>query len=111
MLVSATVHDNVVIIDISGRIDSNTCEEVESVLIEHAQQVDCRLLIDLQQVGYMSSAGLRTFLRCAKAIKVSNGRLVLSSMNENVFQIFELSGFTKLFEFADTRADGVGFLA
>lgn len=110
MLVSETLHDNIVIVDILGRVDSTTCEEVEAVLIEHAKRADCRLLIDLQQVAYMSSAGLRTFLKCAKAIKISQGYLVLSSMNENVFQIFELSGFTKLFQFAQTRADGVKLL-
>lgn len=108
---SEIIHGELVIVELTGRIDSNNYLEIEGFLAERAQRAAGRLLIDFQQVGYISSAGLRTLLKCAKLSKAAQGRLVLSSMNENVFQIFELSGFTKLFQFAQDRASGVGLLS
>ncbi|MFV3130812.1 STAS domain-containing protein [Niveispirillum sp. KHB5.9] len=108
---SEIIHGELVIIELTGRIDSNNYLEIEGFLVERAGRASGRLLIDFQQVGYISSAGLRTLLKCAKLSKAAQGRLVLSSMNENVFQIFELSGFTKLFQFAQSRASGVDLLS
>lgn len=107
MSVSETLHEDILILEFSGRIDSNTTRDFEVILVDRAKRPSGRLLVDLQQVGYISSAGLRMFLICAKAVKGANGRLVLSSLNDNVFQIFEMSGFSKLFEFAHSRETGV----
>jgi anti-sigma B factor antagonist len=108
---SEIIHGELVIVELTGRIDSNNYLEIERFLVERAQRASGRLLIDFQHVGYISSAGLRALLKCAKLSKAAQGRLVLSSMNENVFQIFDLSGFTKLFQIAQDRASGVGLLS
>lgn len=110
MDITETRRDGLLIIDLAGRLDSNTSDEVDRVLTARIAEGAPKLLIDFQGVGYISSAGLRILLRCAKGMKASKGTLVLSSLDGSVFEVFEMSGLAKLFTFARTREDGIGML-
>jgi len=104
-------HDEFEVLVLSGRLDSSTAPDLEAILKESLNDGVDRLLVDFAAVTYISSAGLRAILMAAKAIKRVDGRFVLSSLSENVFQVFETAGFSKILSFARTRAEGVGLVA
>lgn len=56
-----------------------------------------RLVIDLSDLHYVSSAGLRSFMLAAKQAKVQDGEVVIAGMQSVVREIFEISRFTLLF--------------
>ncbi len=67
-----------------------------------------RLLIDMKDLEYISSAGLRVFLIGAKAMKAKNGELLLCALRENVQEVFDISGFTALFKIFPSEEAALG---
>ena len=80
----------------SGRIDSNTAGDLESVLPQRVQENEATVM-DLSGVSYVSSAGLRILLKGAKTAKASGHRLVLSGLAPSVHEVFDISGFSAIF--------------
>ncbi len=60
--------------------------------------------MDLEQLAYISSAGLRVVLMAAKRAKQSGGRLLLCGLSPAVRELFEISGFLKILEVCADRA-------
>jgi anti-anti-sigma factor len=97
----------VVVVAPSGRIDSTTAEELERRLIRHVAARETRLVVDMQGVEYISSAGLRVFLVLLGRLKEAGGKLVLCALGEGVREVFELAGFLSIFSVAPTRGEAV----
>jgi anti-anti-sigma factor len=89
--------DGTFVITPVGRVDSTTSGELEQQLLAPVAAGERRLVLDLAGVAYVSSAGLRVFLKLTKKLKEVDGALVLCTMGEPVRQVFELAGFLPLF--------------
>lgn len=89
------VEGDVVTYRISGRIDSNTApildEELKTGLVDVTD-----LVIDLEELEYTSSAGLRVFLSTYKTM-AKQGSLVFTNVSDAVMEIFDLTGMTDFF--------------
>jgi anti-sigma B factor antagonist len=83
----------------SGRLDSNTAAALEAVLPARAQTT-AKLVLDLADVPYVSSAGLRVLLMGAKAARAAGHKLVLTGLAPSVKEVFDISGFTSIFTIA-----------
>lgn len=86
---------------VDGRLDSSSAGGLEQQLAPRAAEGGT-IVVDLTHVLYVSSAGLRVFLKAAKAAKASQARLVLTGLSDDVREVFDISGFTALFEMAPT---------
>ena len=95
--------DDVLVVAPRGRIDAVTSDELEPRLLAVVAGRGARLVVDMEGVEYISSAGLRVLLRLAKKAKEQSGRVVLSSLGPAVRQVFELAGFLALFEVEASR--------
>ena len=103
--------DGILIVALSGRVDSASSPELEASLLRHLGSGEKKLLVDFAEVEYISSAGLRVLLLLAKKLKDTGGRLVLSGMPESVRLVFELAGFLPIFAIEPSRAAGLTRLA
>ena len=82
-----------------GELNSFNSEEVEKEVENILEQKGFKgIRIDMADLVYISSAGLRTLLVCKKAMP-SQGRIVIRNANENVMEIFEITGFSNLLDF------------
>ena len=90
-----------------GRIDTTTSAAVEEALRRTVDAGGRELVVDLEGVDYISSAGLRVFLVLAQRLRNEQGRLVLCGLPEPVRQVFHLAGFIPLFEIERTREAAV----
>lgn len=88
--------DGALIVHASGRLDSNTAAILEAVL---PARVDTHpvVILNLADVPYVSSAGLRVLLKGAKAGKASGNKLILAGLSDSVLEVFDISGFTSIF--------------
>ena len=87
---------------INGKIDTLTSPTLqESIMAEIANKPQ-KLILDLTEVNYISSAGLRVLLIAQKSLKPNGGEVILIGANESLKNIFNISGFTPLFNFADS---------
>lgn len=101
----------IAVLGVQGRIDSATADrfeqELDSVLAEPSEA----LVIDLSAMPYMSSAGLRVLLVTGRRCKAEGRRLVLCGLVPNVREVFHMSGFSAIFEIAETRDEATARLA
>ena len=96
MQITEQTRDGVLVILASGRLDSNTAGALEAVLPARIQAHD-KVVVNLTDVPYVSSAGLRVLLIGAKAARAGGKKLALVGLSESVAEVFDISGFTSLF--------------
>jgi len=90
------------VIQLPSRLDTSNYTELESKLIgiidrgEHLIAVDCSGLV------YISSSGLRVLLMALKKITAASGKFHLCCLQDNIREIFEISGFTSIFNIFET---------
>jgi len=97
----------IVQIAIIGRLDASSSNEADETVSAILNDGANKLLFNLGQLEYLSSAGLRVLLAAAKKIRLIEGKVVLCSLNEYVKEIFEVSGFESLIPIADSVEAGL----
>ena len=90
--------DKCVIVGISGRLDTTNYSILEKRLMELIENRQDRILVDCSKMDYVSSSGLRILLMALKKISLVKGKFVLCGLQDNIREIFEISGFTSIFE-------------
>jgi len=96
--------EDVVIIQLLGRLDEIAISEVDGFFSNLLTQGVSRLLLDLSQVEYISSSGLRVLLMLSKALKEPEGALKLAGLSPFVAEVFEISNFGRIFDIYPTTA-------
>lgn len=107
LTVELETQGDVVVFICNGRVDSNTAKTLQSTVLGRIQEGADRVVMDLANTNYISSAGLRVILMAGKQIKAAGGRFVLCGMQPSVRDVFEVTGFLRLFEVRDTRQAAV----
>ncbi len=87
-----------------GRLDSASSPILGARMDELAATPDGRLVLDLAEVDFVSSAGLRVILSAAKRARAAGGRLALCAIQPAVLEILEISGFNTLLSIQPARA-------
>ena len=111
MEISQKEEKGIVSIAIKGRMDADSSPDAEKVVKEALGAEANRLLFDLGELEYLSSAGLRVLLSAAKEMRRREGKIVLCSLNEFVKEIFEVSGFQSLIPITDSVESGIEVLS
>ena len=101
---------DVSIVAVSGRIDAITAPDFEKSLDELITQGDRVLLIDLSDLGYISSAGLRSILSSAKKLKALSGEILFTGLQGPVEEVFQISGFKSIFKIFPSETEALGSL-
>jgi len=107
MDVSTREVDGTLVVDLKGDLDTNTApdaqEHIDGVIAGGAS----KLVINLADLEYTSSAGLRVFLATAKAMQAGGGALAICCLNETVEEVFEISGFDAILNVFATEAEAL----
>jgi anti-sigma B factor antagonist len=98
---------NVVTIGLAGRLDGTTAKAVEERILQLIDSGATRLVVDLGQLDYISSVGLRVFMMAAKRLKVVGGRMVVCALQPAVKEVFEIAGFSAIFGIFEDRQQAV----
>jgi anti-anti-sigma factor len=81
---------NVVIWALSGKLDITTAKHFEDKMLTEINSGDRRFVIDLAQLNYISSSGLRVLYRASAKLKEKGGRIVLCCLNDDVKRVFDI---------------------
>ncbi|UCD89879.1 MAG: STAS domain-containing protein [Desulfobacterales bacterium] len=87
------LQNEVCIFKLNGRLDSTTSHQLEEKIFVAIKNESNQMIIDFEGLDYISSAGLRVILKASKALKRSEGSIVLCSMQDYVKEVFEIAGF------------------
>lgn len=98
------------VVVVEGDVDGATAPELQDAVLAAAGP-GCRLLLDMSQVSYMSSAGLRVMLLLYRQISANAGsKVVLVGLPEDVKETMAATGFLKFFVTAETMDEGAAAL-
>ena len=89
---------------LSGRLDAASAPTFHEHLLSRIDGGETSVLLDLAHLDYVNSAGLRTLLTAAKRLQACDGRFAVCALNENVREVFQISGFDTLIEIHPDRA-------
>ncbi|MCX6841798.1 MAG: STAS domain-containing protein [candidate division WOR-3 bacterium] len=98
---------NATVMEVTGRLDAVTSPAFEKEIIAFFSNPAQGLALDLGQVDYISSAGLRVMLLGAKKAKESNGGLALFGLRSQVMEVFRISGLTSLLAILPNEAEAL----
>jgi len=105
MEIKTSIQNGVTIIGISGNLDANTAPQAQDEIMPLIV-TDCRLVLDMSQCDYVSSAGLRLMLMIAKKIKTTEGgEWCLASVSEEIMDVMEMTGFSQFFQTFDSVSE------
>lgn len=111
MKVKLAESDKATIVSVIGSIDALTSEHVTEVLGTHIKNGKEYTIIDLSQVEFMSSAGLRVILGSLKQARQDGGELYLAGARPGVERVLKMSGFIhilKIFTSVDKALAAIG---
>ena len=89
-----------------GEINGHTAPTVQEKLLPMVP-ADCRVLLDMRQVTYMSSAGLRILLLLYRQISAHEGQVVLTGLPEKIWDTMAITGFLNFFEAHPSFEEGM----
>ena len=86
-----------VTLEITGRLDTTTAPNLESVINELSEDTK-ELIFDMSGIEYISSAGIRVLLGANKKMNLNQGTMRIEKANDIVREVFEMTGLSQLLE-------------
>ncbi len=102
MEIAVTTDSDITVFALQGRLDALSSPQLEERSSQWLEQPGDKLVFDLEELDYISSAGLRVFLTTAKKMKAHNGKFGMAALRENVKDVFTVSGFIAIIPSFDT---------
>jgi anti-anti-sigma factor len=110
---------DIVTLSLSGKLDGTTAKAFEEKILGQIESGDRRFIIDLAELDYVSSQGLRVFLLAGKRLDSVNGKLVLCGFKKTipyytlnrredpVREVFDIAGFSSIFSTYGSDDDAI----
>ena len=99
--------DGVLVISVAGRIDGMNAQEFRQDLDKEIGGSDSSVILDVEKLSYISSAGLRSILLIAKTLQSRNMKFIMCSLPAPIKEIFEIAGFDKIINVLKSRSDAI----
>jgi anti-anti-sigma factor len=90
------------VVSVTGRMGEVSAPEFEEKMMHCIGEGEKTIVVDLERLEYISSAGLRSILATAKALKDVGGKIYLAGLTGAVKEVFEISQFVSIFEVYDS---------
>ncbi len=110
MEIDVEIVGQVTVVSLNGRLDSKGAHIVREQILPLTQQ-DCRILLNMDGVHYMSSAGLRVLLLIYRRIEEIAGAIIITGLSDRIRDVIEMTGFLDFFTTCDTIEEGLEALS
>jgi len=89
--------NQITVLELAGKIDVNSSKIFQEKFTEITTKGEKNIILNCLDLNYVSSSGLRVFLMFLKHVNKLGGKLVLCSMGDIIYEVFEISGFIPIF--------------
>jgi anti-sigma B factor antagonist len=103
--------NDVSVVSVSGSVDALTAAELAGVIVAQIANRHVNLVVDLTNVEFMSSAGLRTLLGAVKETRSNGGDLRIASTNPGIDKVLKMSGFHNIAKVFTSSTDALSSFA
>ncbi len=107
MQISVKTTNEVKVLAFEGRMDTQTSPDAQQQLTRLIEEGETKILVNLEKLDYISSAGLRVLLVVAKRLKTTAGELRICSLNEVVKEVFDISGFDMILPISASESEAL----
>jgi anti-anti-sigma factor len=111
MNVSSRRFANTVVLRVEGRLDQDSCAAFTTDLmkfVEAAAAESGAVVLDLEGLEYISSAGLRCFMLASRQAKSQRAKIAVAALQPMVAEIFQISHFNLVFQVFPTVREALG---
>ena len=91
--------ENKFLVTLEGELDTAAAAEVEQTLQPLYNSNGLDVIIDCTELEYIASSGLRILISVLKGAKAGGSKVVIKNLNDDIKDVFKLTGFINLFEF------------
>ena len=99
--IESKVKDETALINISGEVDMYSSPEFRKAILSLLDQKIPKIVVDLKNVTYMDSSGVATLIEGLQLCAKYGGKLLLSNLQTNVREVFELTRLDQIFKIYD----------
>ncbi len=99
--------NDVSVLNLKGYLDAHTASEFESALEELVCENRVKIIVNLSDLVYISSAGLGVFMGFIEDIRKKNGDIKMAEPSKKVMRVFELLGFQVLYQIFDSEQEAM----
>ena len=100
-------HGEVCVVDVDGQLIVGNRQELKQKVLDELERGERRFLVDFSQTGYIDSSGLGVLVSLSKKVRESGGEFRLSSLNDDLRTLFDLTKLDTLFQIATSRDSGL----
>lgn len=105
--VKVKVVGSVSVINLGGYLDAHTAPELEKEFNRLIDGAQYKVVVNFNDLQYISSAGLGVFMAYVETMRDNNGDIKFSNMTDDVYNIFDLLGFPVLYEFFKNENEAI----
>ena len=95
MQIESNKTDSRLDLKLSGRLETSTAPQLQEIVDNELEGIS-ELQMDIEHIEYVSSAGLRVLLAASKKMKGKGGSMIVSHVNDDVMEVFEITGFKEI---------------
>lgn len=99
--------ENVSVVYLKGYLDAHTAPDFENALQQLVDEERFRIVVNLSDLNYISSAGLGVFMGFIEDVRTKGGDIKLAELSDKVFRVFDLLGFPVLYEIFPSEEEAV----
>ncbi len=107
MKISSRKVGEAVVVKIEGNLDTNTSPNAQNFLDDLVDSGSKKILLNFENTNYISSAGLRVVLKIGQMLNKIEGDLRLCNLSPTVWEVFEITGFTSIFNIFDSEKESI----
>lgn len=110
MEVSLEERGEVVIVRVKGRLDAASSPQLQAAIDSVVDGGHFKILLNFQEVDYLSSAGMRLMLAVSKKLSSLEGKVVACSLHDDVMEVIKMAGFNQVIEFYPSESESLAHL-
>ena len=98
MNINITEVGNIITAVFDGRLDTVAAQQIEETVTPLLEHADRTIILDCEKMPFISSLGLRIFLKIRKEVAAKGGQMFLRNVNDDVMQVFKMTKLDGVFE-------------
>ena len=107
MAVNSARENGTLIARTDGRIDGANAREFQVALEDAIDPSDRTVILDMEKLSYISSAGLRVILMTAKTLQKQNAKFAICSLSPAIREVFQISGFDRIIPIPSSQEEAM----
>lgn len=100
----------VLVVSVEGRVDGANARKFQKAVEIVIEDSDRAVVLDMENLSYISSAGLRSILLIAKGLQKRDSRFAVCSLQDAISEVFRIVGFDKIVTIHSSQGDAVSAL-